>query len=157
MKNKSLYIVIIFLALIFCTLAALAAYFLFFAEKSNNTSSEKTDTTLTSDSNSDVEASETTQDADTNEEDNTDTSENYNFTYLTEALVYAPDPDNHVGFKICDTSIPSCTVYIIDRSLIDEIVIGEQYQVSFNATDTCEGAAGTSYCMIRGDVLVEPI
>jgi hypothetical protein len=102
-----------------------------------------------------AESSEEELSDDSESEERHQQEDEYEYSYVTEAIVYEPDSDNYLGYRICNDTDSTCTIYGVS---IDEDngEIGETYQLSFNEYECPGAAAGTKYCIVQGDVSIEP-
>ena len=80
----------------------------------------------------------------------------FKYEYRVEAVEYGPD-SSYVGFRICDNSISSCTIYGVKASEIAKVTLGEDFILRFNETGNMGAAAGTTYIEVVGDFELIPI
>jgi hypothetical protein len=82
--------------------------------------------------------------------------ENYKYSYVTEAVVYEPDTDKYWGYRVCDDVNSYCKVYGVSLEEYNSVELGETYELSFNEYECTGAAAGTTYCIIKGEFSIEP-
>lgn len=84
-------------------------------------------------------------------------SSGYLYDQIAYSSYYEPDPESYVGFQVSGEFPSTSIVYGIEVSKVPELSFGKQYHIYFNECSVTEAAAGTTYCIVTGDVMVEKI
>lgn len=89
------------------------------------------------------------------EEDTSEESSEYKYSYVTRAVDYGPNLEKYFGYIRCNDIDSTCTMYGVEKTNNTEHIIGENYVLSFSDYECPGAAAGTTYCEVSGEVKVE--
>jgi len=79
----------------------------------------------------------------------------YNYSFATQATSYEPNPDKYAGFLICNVARPSCEIYGVLKTQIKDVIIDNQYQLSFQEIGACTNPSPSGmYCELGEDAMV---